>query len=312
MAESAEAVPPMGKAWIIGSRGTLGTELVEALEAFDIPYIATGREVDVTDLGAVTSFAARSKARWIINCAAYTDVDGAEANAQMATLVNAVGPENIGTAGVGTGARVIHISTDYVFDGDSDVPYLETDAIAPLGAYGISKAEGETRLLAIDKSAVIIRTSWLYGKMGRGFVAKVMSRLAAGEAVDAADDQIGSPTWAADLAGAIAGIVDPRVDPIDRSAAEIPMSIAPGIYHYSDSGHASRYDFACEIRRLGLEFGLFPAGCVVRPAKTEAMPGVARRPEYSVLGLDKALRSGLSVRSWRAGLRAYFMRDIVR
>lgn len=312
MADFAGVVPLVGKVWIIGSSGTLGTELVEALEALDIPYIATGREVDVSDLGAVTSFAVRSRARCIINCAAYTDVDGAEANAHMATLVNAVGPENVGTAGVSIGARVIHISTDYVFDGDSDVPYLETNEIAPLGSYGKSKAEGESRLFAIDKSAVIIRTSWLYGKKGRGFVAKVMSRLAAGEAVAVADDQIGSPTWAADLAGALAGNVDPRVDPIAKSAAERTMSIAPGIYHYSNSGNASRYDFACEIRRLGLEFGLFPASCVVYPVKTEPKPGMAMRPGYSVLGLDKARRTGLSVRSWRAGLRAYFMRDIVR
>lgn len=283
--------------WLVGSRGMLGTEVAAALAAADLEFAGTGREVDILDPGALRAFAEGKRLSWIVNCAAYTSVDEAEDEPETAMRINAQGPGNLAALASGIGARLLHLSTDYVFDGSGSRPYLEDDAACPAGAYGRSKAEGEERVRAACPEHVILRTAWLYGAAGPNFVVAMLRLMKERERIGVVADQQGTPTSAADLARAIAAIVG--------SAAP-----AFGTFHYTDLGEATRYEFALEIKRLGLELGILDRDCRVDALAADRYPSKAKRPRYSVLSKEKIAKTyGLDIPGWKESL-ALFMKSL--
>jgi dTDP-4-dehydrorhamnose reductase len=280
--------------WLVGDRGMLGTELSLLLGKQGLPFVGSDRDVDILDSGALEAFAAGRDIHWIVNCAAYTAVDKAEDEAQLCRSLNVDGPVNLARRASALGASIVHISTDYVFPGDGNRPYLEDDPVAPTGVYGRTKAEGEAGLMAACPRALVLRTAWLYGRHGPNFVSTMLRLMKEREEIGVVADQLGSPTWAADLARAIVVIL---LEAFPRY----------GIYHFTNAGEISWYDFALEIHRLGREFGLLERDCRVKPLTTNQYPTKARRPAYSVLSKDKIVRDyGLAIPGWRESLRRYF------
>lgn len=259
------------KILVTGSNGQLGRELRRALES-TMPGVTTFtdvEELDICDAKAVADFIAAGEFTHIINCAAFTSVDKAETEQSLCYAINADAVRNIAAAASNTGAKVLHISTDYVFDGKSHRPYKESDKVCPVSAYGTSKRKGEMMLLAMCPDAVIIRTAWLYSPHGHNFV-KTMLRLGREQKeIRVVADQIGTPTSATDLADAIVTILTSR-------------QWRPGIYHYTNEGACSWYDFTKVIHHFA---GI--TDCTVTPITTADYPTAATRPFYSVL--DKNL-----------------------
>ena len=250
------------KILVTGANGQLGTELQKLLPN---AMFADVDVLDITDLEAVKKFVADNQIDTIINCAAYTAVDKAEDDAELAQKINEYGPRNLALSG----AKIIHISTDYVFAGTNHKPYLPEDETNPVSVYGKTKRAGELAVLDNAKVAVIIRTAWLYSTHGNNFI-KTMRRLGAErESLNVVADQIGSPTFAGDLAQAIVTIL-PQMNETNK-----------GIYHYTNEGVCSWYDFATEIVNLS---GLV---CKVNPIPSSAYPTKAIRPLYSVLNKEK-------------------------
>lgn len=263
---------------ITGCNGQLGRELVARLPG----AIAVGRDaLDITDAVAVQNFVREHDIDLIINCAAYTAVDAAEDEVDLATKINVDGVRNLVQAGV----KIIHISTDYVFDGVGYMPYATDDETRPISVYGKTKRAGELVALENADVAVVIRTAWLYSVHGNNFV-KTMRRLGAEkDSINVVSDQIGSPTYAGDLADAIVKII-PQMTRENS-----------GIYHFTNEGVCSWYDFACEIMEMS---GL---GCNVNPIKSHQYPTRAVRPFYSVLDKDKIKNVfGIEIEHWKKGL----------
>lgn len=284
--------------WLIGNKGMLGTELTHVFDARGIPHIGTDREVDVTDSASVAAFLSGQTGRdsidWIVNCAAYTAVDKAEDDIDFCKRLNVDGPAIIANAAKKNGAKLIHISTDYVFNGNGDRPYREDDATDPTGVYGRTKRDGELAALESGASVYIIRTAWLYGQYGNNFVKTMLRLMGERDVVTVVNDQRGTPTWAHDLSETIAGLL--------LSEREIPV----GIYHYTNQGNISWYDFACEIYRQGREKGLLHKDCVVKPCTSAEYPSRVRRPPYSVLDKTKITEAfGISIPSWESSLSKY-------
>ena len=284
--------------WIIGNAGLLGTELVELCNKQGVSYVGTDKEVSILESLALESFLASlvekgQKPDWIINCAAYTAVDKAEDEPERCYALNAQGPQNIGRVAQAFGVRVLHVSTDYVFSGDGTRPYREDDPVAPQSIYGKTKADGEAMLLQESADAVIVRTAWLYGQYGPNFVVTMLKLMNSRDSVGVVADQKGSPTWARDLAAAILTIVG------------TPRAIA-GIYHFTDEGEISWYEFAREIYAQGRELGLIGHECDIRPLTTAEYPIKAKRPAYSVLSKEKIKNTfGVSVPQWQESLSRY-------
>jgi dTDP-4-dehydrorhamnose reductase len=275
---------------VTGASGQLGSEIRELsarYSGYEFIFTDTG-EMDITDAKATSAFIAAYSPSWIINCAAYTAVDRAEDEESLATLINAGGVENIVTAIRGSGCRLIHISTDYVFDGSSAVPYSENDSPSPASAYGRSKLAGEKAAL-LWPNTMIIRTSWLYSSYGNNFVKTILRKAGSSQEISVVFDQAGSPTYAADLAAAIMEIIS--------GVIRNRHNFVPGIFNYSDEGVCSWYDLACEIvREAGSE-------CHVLPVRSSAWPSRVRRPAYSVL--DKARIKecyNITIPHWRTSL----------
>ncbi len=278
-------------AWLVtGAGGMLGTDLVAALTASGEAVTGLDRAgLDVTDAAAVTDAVARARPTVVVNCAAWTAVDDAEATEEQALAVNCGGPANLAAACARTGARLVQVSTDYVFAGDAGRPYAEDDVPAPRTAYGRTKLAGERAVLgALPEAGYVVRTAWLYGAHGPSFV-RTMIRLAEQRpAVDVVDDQHGQPTWTADVAGQIIALV--------QAAA------APGIYHATSGGQTTWFGLAREV------FGLLGADQArVRPVPTSAMPRPAPRPAYSVLGHGAWAGPGIPpIGDWRTALHRAF------
>lgn len=269
---------------ITGASGMLGTDLRAVLGSR--PSTALGRtDLDVTDLDAVRAAVAGHDA--VVNCAAYTRVDDAESDEEEAYRVNAIGAHNLALATAETGAALVQISTDYVFDGSASSPYAEEHPRGPISAYGRTKAEGERLVLAANpERGYVVRTAWLYGEHGGNF-AKTMVRLAsAHETLTVVDDQRGQPTWTVDLAARLVELID---------------SGAPaGVYHGTNSGETTWLGFA---RAVFAKAGLDPQR--LRPTDSSSFVRPAPRPGYSVLGHDGWSRAGLSpMRSWEDALAA--------
>ena len=263
---------------ITGGNGQLGTELRKLLP----DAIFTGiKELDITDEIAVNEFVKSYDIDTIINCAAYTNVDDAEDNVELVTKVNVDGPKNLAK----TGAKIIHISTDYVFDGKGYKPYTPNDETKPISVYGKTKLAGENEVKKNANIYAIIRTAWLYSSYGKNFV-KTMRHL--GEiknTLNVVCDQIGTPTYAGDLAEAIVKII-PQLNSENK-----------GVYHFTNEGVCSWYDFAIEIiKKSGLK-------CNLNPILSSAYPTKAMRPFYSVLDKSKIKEIfGVKISHWKEGL----------
>ena len=271
---------------ITGAFGMLGQDLQHALAGRVVT--ALGRAgLDVTDLDAVRAAVAGHDV--VINASAYTRVDDAESHEEEAFAVNATGAHNLAIATSEIGAKLVQVSTDYVFDGSATSPYDEATPLNPISAYGRTKAEGERLALAANPlGAYIVRTAWLYGAGGANF-AKTMLRLAGShDTVRVVTDQLGQPTWTGDLARQIVELLD--------------AGAAPGVYHATNSGSASWFEFAQEIFQVA---GLDPQR--VRPTSGAEYVRPAPRPDYSVLGHDAWTHAGISpMRNWKAALSAAY------
>ena len=303
--------------WLIGNKGMLGTELAALFESRSMACVGTDRDVDITDPAALDAFAATQAASgapidWIVNCAAYTAVDKAEDDTALCRALNADGPANIAACAKKIGARLVHISTDYVFHGDGTRPYREDDPTDPTGVYGLTKRDGEIAALAANDATYIIRTAWLYGRHGNNFVYTMLRLMKERDTVTVVNDQRGTPTWAWNLADIVATLIS-KVGPARASAVQRPaLADAPavpyGIYHYTNGGNITWYDFACEIYRQGRATGLLEKDCVVSPCTSEQFPAKVKRPAYSVLDKTKiAAALGVAIPEWQESL-ARFMR----
>jgi len=275
---------------ITGAKGQLGSELKEVSKNFyGYDFIFTDIDsLDITSLEKISEFIKKSKPDWIINCAAYTLVDKAEVEPDQALLINGTAVKNITEAIRGSECRFIHISSDYVYDGSLNVPYNENITANPLSAYGRSKLAGEKYAL-LHNGSMIIRTAWLYSSFGNNFVKTILRNAADKESLKVVFDQTGTPTYAADLAGAIMNIIS--------GVIRNQIAMNSGIYNYSNEGVCSWYDFAREIIK---ESGLT---CRVLPVLTKDYPQAAKRPVYSVLDKSKIKENyGLSIPHWRDSL----------
>lgn len=275
------------KALIVGAGGQLGRAL-RATAPGDWRCVALSRDaLDVTDAARVAETIEREKADIVLNAAAYTAVDRAEDDSEAAMAVNARGVANLADALRATGGRLVHVSTDYVFDGESCRAYAPQAERRPLSVYGRSKAVGED--LAGD-GALIVRTSWLYAASGRNFVTTMLRLMREGEDVHVVADQVAAPTWARGLARVLWALAGQQ---------------AYGVWHHRDGGVASWYDFACAIAEEALALGLLQRMPDVRAVPTCEFPTTARRPPFSLLD-DRATRMALgwSPPHWRVHLRA--------
>lgn len=277
---------------LIGSKGQLGFELSRTrpqgfrLTGWDLD------DIDIRNAAQVNQLIGELNPRLIVNAAAYTAVDKAESEKDLAFAVNAAGAGNVADAAARTGARLLHVSTDFVFNGRSGRPYRPTDPPDPLSVYGSSKAEGEKRVLdRLGGQATVLRTSWLYSVHGRNFVKTILTRMAEGAELRIVSDQVGGPTWARELAKVVWDLV-----PNDRP---------PAIFHWSDAGVASWYDFAVAIQEEALACGLLSDRVDLRPVPSSEFPTAARRPHFSVLDTSESWRFlGRPAEHWRISLRA--------
>jgi len=275
----------MGPILVTGGSGQVGGAIVR-LAGADAEVVAPGRDqLDLSDVQALAAMVAARPWAAVVNCAAYTAVDKAETEKETAFRINGDAPGWLARACKVFGARLIHISTDYVFDGNSSTPLREDDKTDPINVYGASKLEGEEKALREHPDGtLIIRTSWVYSEFGNNFVKTMMRLMGERPAISVVNDQIGSPTYAADLAAAILHIVT-------------GSKWLPGIYNYSNEGAISWYDFALAIRALT------GSSCQVNPIPSANFPTPARRPHYSLL--DKTLirkTYGLSIPDWHDSL----------
>jgi dTDP-4-dehydrorhamnose reductase len=269
---------------VTGAGGMLGRAVVEAAARLGHDVRGASRaDLDITDAGAVRDAVLGSRAQAVVNCAAYTDVDGAEADWVNAEAVNCTGAGNVAAAAAKAGASIVHVSTDYVFDGSKREPWLESDATGPLGVYGETKLGGEHAVAAATARHAIVRTAWLFGSGGKNFVDTMLALGAQRDEVAVVTDQIGCPTWTGHLAEALVEL------------AERPDET--GIHHIAGAGSCSWNELALEVfERAGVE-------CRVRPASSDEFPRQARRPAYSVLGTERS--APLVLASWREGVVAY-------
>lgn len=275
---------------ITGSKGQLGSEISAISKNYqDVNFVFTDvEELDITDLDAVLAFGDTNQIEAIINCAAYTAVDKAESEQDLALRINAIGPKNLATYCQKSGARLIQISTDYVFDGMAHLPLCENDPVKAMGVYGFTKLAGEQFVLETESDSIVIRTSWLYSVYGNNFV-KTMRRLG-GErlSLNVVWDQIGTPTNAADLAQVCLEIIL-DMDPISKNGR---------LYHYSNEGVASWYDFAHAIMELS------NLTCIVQPIESKDYPTPTKRPYYSVLNKAKIKADfGVEIPHWHDSLK---------
>ena len=283
--------------WLIGSKGMLAAEIAHQLNLHNIQWIGSDKEVDITDHAAVEAFIQQNfssgSLQWIINCAAYTAVDKAEDDHAVAQKLNADALINICTAVKKYGVRLIHFSTDYVFDGTSSIPYIETDTTNPQSVYGCTKLQGEKNIGGLLPEHYIIRTAWLYGKNGNNFVSTMLRLMNEKDSLKVVNDQRGSPTYAVDLARAVLRIIQ-----LDNQRY--------GIYHYSNEGNITWYDFACEIYQQGKEMGLIKRTCSVVPCTSSEFPQKAHRPSFSLLNKQKIKETfSLSIPQWSESLSLY-------
>lgn len=269
---------------VTGARGMLGRAVVAAAtqRGHDVRG-ATRAELDVTDADAVLRAVLAQRCDAVVNCAAYTDVDGAEADRERAFAVNATAAGHVAAAAARADASIVHVSTDYVFDGSKREPWLESDATGPLGVYGASKLAGERAVAAANARHAIVRTAWLFGAGGRNFVDTMLALAAQRDEVAVVTDQVGCPTWTGHLAPALVEL------------AERPRAV--GIHHVAGAGSCSWNELAREV------FARAAIDCTVAPSTSDRFPRPAARPAYSVLGSER--RDPVVLARWQRGVADY-------
>ena len=268
----------------------LGRLVKEQLDERRIDYTASGRELDVTNPRAIEAGAPSPAPGWVVNCSGYTAVDAAESEADRAWAVNKDGPDSLARYCRRTGARLLHLSTDYVFDGSDPHGYFEDAPTAPINTYGASKEAGERALRSELSEHVILRTAWLYAEHGRNFVLTMLRLLRDRGELTVVNDQHGSPTYARDLAGAILAV----------TGSPEPVF---GTFHFTNAGVTTWHRFACEIRDQALELGLISRRRQIRPISSAQFPTAAERPAYSVLTCRRIVETyAIEPRPWEEAL----------
>ena len=272
---------------VTGANGQLGNEMRRISAGSRDHYIFTDvTELDITDASAVSDMVKGNDVEVIVNCAAYTNVDKAEDDEATADLLNNVAVRNLAESAAAADALLIHVSTDYVFSGNGCIPYTEDSPVEPLGAYGRTKLAGEKSLAASGCRYMIFRTAWLYSPFGKNFVKTMRKLTAEKDTLNVVFDQVGTPTYAGDLAALICKVISER------------MTDRQGIYHFSDEGVCSWYDFAVEICSLSGNV------CDIRPCHSDEFPSRVKRPHFSVL--DKTLVKntfGIGIPYWKDSLK---------
>ncbi|MCU0576265.1 MAG: dTDP-4-dehydrorhamnose reductase [Desulfobacterota bacterium] len=281
---------------VTGAGGMLGREIVKTLEmqgheVWGTDITSTEERLDITRPDQIRYAMISFRPNWVVNCAAYTNVDGAEDHEEEALLLNAKGPEMLARACRKNSVRLLHISTDYVFDGTKDAPYREDDTPSPINVYGVSKLAGENAIRHLLTDYLIIRTQWLMGIHGRNFVSTILAAAQVKETLQVVNDQWGSPTFAPDLARAMAILMEIE---------------ARGVFHVCNRGKATWYDLACKaIECVGL-------GTRIVPVDTSAYPRPARRPLYSILSTMKfTKKTGKVMPLWQTALEDH-VRDYLQ
>ena len=279
------------KVLVTGAGGQVGRALVGSVPP-QVQLIAVGhQELDITDAAAVMSCLRAHTPDVVVNAAAHTAVDRAESEPELARRINTQGAEYLALAARDIRARLLHLSTDFVFDGTASRPYRPDSPTHPLSVYGLTKRDGEQVVLAtLPQQAVVLRTSWVYAAQGANFVRTMLRLMASNRSVRVVADQVGTPTAASSVAQAVWKVVE-------------NPGLA-GIHHWSDAGVASWYDLAVAIAEEGAQLGLLPAGVSVNPIATEDYPTPARRPAYSVLDKSSLVAAGIVPLHWRAQLRS--------
>lgn len=281
----------MTRILITGAGGMLGRDLQTVLAGRSVTA-ATRADLDITDAEAATNAVAGHDV--VVNCAAYTAVDAAESDEEAAHLINATGAKNLARASARHGARLFQVSTDYVFAGDATTPYAEDAPIAPVAAYGRTKADGERLARAAHPDGtIIVRTAWLYGEHGPNFAATMLRLAAERDTLTVVDDQRGQPTWTSDLAAQLVALID--------------SPVRAGVFHGTAAGETTWFGFA---RAVFEEAGLDPER--VQPTDSASFVRPAPRPSYSVLGHDGWTAAGLTpMRDWRSALRDAWARGAI-
>lgn len=275
---------------VTGGAGMLGQAVAAVATRLGHDVVALSRtELDITDREHVRRVVAAAEPGAVVNCAAWTDVDGAETAEAAATAVNGVGAGNLARAAAENGARLVHVSTDYVFDGRKESPWVESDPVGPIGAYGRSKLAGEEEVVASTTDHAIVRTAWLFGAGGRNFVDTMLALGAERDEIDVVADQIGSPTWSAHLAEALVELAERRDD--------------VGIFHAAGSGACSWFELAVEV------FDCAGVRCRVLPTTSERYSRPAPRPAYSVLDTER--NDAPVLPSWQQGVAGYLAEKAV-
>jgi len=286
--------------WLIGNKGMLGNDVEKLLKERGLVYWASDREIDISDYKALEKFGKDKKIKWVINCAGYTKVDKAEEEIDEAFKLNKDGVRNIAIFSAKKQIRLIHISTDYVFDGrqkgEGDAAaYTEDDKTHPISIYGKSKLAGEEEIKKMLGGYFIIRTAWLYGFYGNNFVSTMLRSFKEKEVIKVVSDQWGSPTYTVDLAGAILKIIEDE-------------SVKYGIYHFTNEGVTNWYKFARAIYGKAKKLNLISTGkkVVLKAIKTEEYPTAAARPRNSILSKEKIKKEfNLDIRDWKEALTEY-------
>jgi dTDP-4-dehydrorhamnose reductase len=282
---------------VFGCGGQVGSAVVAAAPAQHRVVARTRAELDIGDERAVKRVLSETGADWVVNAAAYTAVDLAEDQPAQATAVNDTAVGVLASAASAAGCRLLHLSTDFVFDGKSNRAYVPADQANPLSVYGVSKLGGERQVLNGAGSGIVLRTAWVYAAAGRNFVLTMLRLMREKEQLNVVCDQIGTPTWATGIATAIWGLIE--------------AGAPGGVYHWTDLGVASWYDFAVAIQDEALARGLLSRAVPITPISSAAYPTRARRPAFSVLdsGSTRALIK-VPARHWRNNLRT--MLDDIR
>jgi dTDP-4-dehydrorhamnose reductase len=275
---------------VLGGGGQVASAVVAAAPAQHHAVARTRAELDVCDEHAVVRALADTGAEWVVNAAAYTAVDLAEDQPAQAMAVNDTAVGVLAAAASKAGRRLLHLSTDFVFDGKSNRAYLPADKTNPLSVYGVSKLGGERQILKASGAGIVLRTAWVYAAAGRNFALTMLRLMREKDQVSVVSDQIGTPTWAGGIAAAIWGLIE--------------AGAPGGVYHWTDLGVASWYDFAVAIQDEALARGLLHRAVPVTPIPSAAYPTRARRPAFSVLdtGSTRALIK-VPARHWRHNLR---------
>ena len=273
------------KILVLGANGMLGSEIVRSFRSFFEVTAFGENEADITDQASIQKKINEVKPEVVINAAAYTDVDGCEKDKDLTIKVNALGVKNIAEACKGTGSKIVHISTDYIFDGTSRRPYKEDDKTNPINFYGESKLRGENYIKEVFENFLIIRSEWLYGSGGKNFVNLVTKKARDGEKLKVVNDQVGAPTYTKDLAEAILALL---------------KKDCRGIYNAANEGNCSWFEVACKIVEL------LKLKTTVDPILTTESNRIAKRPCYSVLNCNKLKRdTGFVFRTWDEALKDF-------